>query len=292
MDNKKPISVRINQDKTSSSSSEPERRESSLEDYIRENHHPVIDDQHVYRRNYTPGNNNKNGSFWSKYKPLLISGVTAIVIGSFLGVIMLRMFINIDPEEVAFDSSSTINNQAASVSSEQVETKEENYQGKEYHFYVTQAGVFSSESAAEQLVAELKEENIDGMVWQRDDSYHVYVSLTSSQEASKDFTEKFISDSDDMYSGKPWDVNAESAALEEGESEWVQLLESSLEQMIEGNIDEGEMNRLLEDKPTNPSALVEQIVSILESLQAQNEEQSAQVLVLQVLYNYDRLSVE
>lgn len=289
MDNRKPISVRINHHKASSP--EPQRNEpSSLEDYIRENHHPVMDDQHVFRRNYTPGSNKRKQSFWSKYKSLLISSITAILIGSFLGIIMLRMFVDIDPEEVAFDASATnTNNQPVSVSSAESE-QAENYQSEEYTFFVTQAGVFSSEAAASQLVQELKEEQIDGMIWPRDNNYHVFVSVTSTNEASKEFTAETFSSSDEMYSGKEWRMSGTAATLTDDEKQWITKLEDSLEQMIAGEIDKEAIKQLLSRELSNQSEVIEKMRSSLESLQALENEQKIQVTVLQILYLYEKLA--
>ncbi|MGN8645659.1 hypothetical protein ACTNEO_08295 [Gracilibacillus sp. HCP3S3_G5_1] len=301
MDNKKQISVRINQNKSNS----PERKssnQSTLEDYIRENHHPVIDDQHVFQRKYTPDTNSHNrsnkSSFWSKYKSFLISGATAVLIGSFLGVIMLHIFVDLDPEEVAFNSNSS-NNQAVTASSELPEAEDDNnenvqdsYQSETFHFFVTQAGVFSSEEAANQLVQELQGEQIEGMIWPRDESYHVFVSVKPTNEASKEFTASTFPSSYEMYGGKEWNTNSVEIALSAEEKEWIEVLETILDQMIEGQIDEAAIDQWLNEIPANTSEDLQAISSEVESIKTLEDEQSIQVTLLQILKQFENLGEE
>ncbi|MGP4041704.1 hypothetical protein ACTWP4_17640 [Gracilibacillus sp. D59] len=299
MENKRQISVRINQSK-SSSAEHKSTDQSNLEDYIRENHHPVMDDHQVFQRNYTPDENefnrSKKPSFWSKYKSFLLSAITAILIGSFLGLMMLKIFVDLDPEEVAFDQN-TSNGQAVSATSDNsekedktAESEQATFQSKAFDFFVTQAGVYSNKDAANQLVQELKGDQIESMVWSREEKYHVFVSLRSTSEESKQFSTNTFPSSYEMYAGKDWHVNSVSISLSEEEKSWLTDLGSLLEQMIAGNTDKAAIDQWLSDKPSNISEKTQVLSKEIESLKAADDEQSSQVILLKILNQYENLA--
>ncbi|QGH35179.1 hypothetical protein GI584_14480 [Gracilibacillus salitolerans] len=303
MDNKKQISVQINQNKTDSSDRKS-TNQSTLEDYIRENHHPVMDEDQVFKRKYTPDTNafnrSQKPSFWSKYKSFLLSAITAIVIGSFLGFLMLKMFVDLDPEEVAFDQN-TSNGQAVTATSDQSDEEEndtanvqaqEAFQSKAFDFFVAQAGVYSNEDAANQLVQELKRDQIESMVWPRDENYHVFVSIKSTHEASKQFTASAFPSSYELYGGKDWHINSSSISLSEEEQVWLTDLEGILDQMIEDNIDQAAIDQWLADEPSSISEEVQTLSTEIESIKTTEDEQSSQVILLKILNQYENLANE
>ncbi|WP_018931436.1 hypothetical protein [Gracilibacillus lacisalsi] len=303
MDNKKQISVQINQNKNSSTKHNA-TNQSTLEDYIRENHHPMMDDDQVFKRKYTPDssafNHSKKPSFWSKYKSFIISACTAIVIGSFLGLMMLNIFVDLDPEEVAFEQN-TSNDQAVSATSDQSDEKDnttanaqegEAFQSQAFNFFVTQAGVFTNQSAAQQLVQELQEDQIESMVWSRDENFHVFVGLKSTHEASKQFTSSAFPSNYELYGGKEWHIDSASISLSEEEKDWLTGLESLLAQMIEGGMEEEAIDQWLADEPSAVSEEVQAISTEVESIKTTEDEQASQVALLKILNQYENIANE
>ncbi|MFD2657482.1 hypothetical protein [Gracilibacillus thailandensis] len=304
MDNKKQISIQINQNKNGSTK-HSSTNQSTLEDYIRENHHPMMDDDQVFKRKYTPDssafNQSKKPSFWSKYKSFIISACTAIVIGSFLGLIMLKIFVDLDPEEVAFEQQNTSNDQAVSATSDQSDEKGnttanaqegEAFQSQAFDFFVTQAGVFTNQSAAQQLVQELQEDQIESMVWSRDENFHVFVGLKSTHEASKQFTSSAFPSNYELYGGKEWHIESASISLSEEEKDWLAGLESLLEEMIEGNLDEAVIDQWLADQPSAVSEEIQAMSKEIESVKTEEDEQASQVTLLKILNQYENIANE
>ncbi|WP_208590362.1 hypothetical protein [Gracilibacillus suaedae] len=303
MDNKKQISVQINQTKNGPTK-HGSTNQSTLEDYIRENHHPMMDDDQVFKRKYTPDssafNRSKKPSFWSKYKSFIISACTAILIGSFLGFMMLKIFVDLDPEEVAFEQN-TSNDQAVSATSDQSDDEDnttanaqegEVFQSHAFDFFVTQAGVFTNEDAAQQLVQELQEDQIESMVWSRDENFHVFVGLKSTHEASKQFTSSAFPSGYELYGGKEWNTNSVSISLSEAEKEWITGLEGLLEQMIEGSMDESAIDQWLADEPSGVSEEIQAISKEIESVKTAEDEQGTQVTLLKILNQYENIANE
>ncbi|WP_139220269.1 SPOR domain-containing protein [Gracilibacillus orientalis] len=303
MDNKKQISVQINQSK-SNSSEHKSTNQATLEDYIRENHHPVMDDHQVFQRKYTPDTNGFNRSrktsFWSKYKTFLISAITAVLIGSFLGFMMLKIFVDLDPEEVAFDQN-TSNGQAVTTTSDQSDEEDsatanaqeqEDFQSKAFNFFVTQAGVFKNEDAANQLVQELKGDQIESMVWSRDDKYHVFVSVKTTHDASKQYTTNTFPSSYEMYPGKEWQTISATFSISDEEKAWLTDLEGILDQMIEDNIDETAVDQWLANEPSNTSEEIQALSAEIESIKTAEYEQSSQVILLRLLNQYENVANE
>ncbi|SHN08591.1 SPOR domain-containing protein [Gracilibacillus kekensis] len=295
MNNKKQISIQLNQPP----SEKPKANATSLEEYIRENHHPVMDEDQTFKRNYTPGSDPfyspKRQTFWKRYKSFFLSALTAILIGSFLGFLMLKIFIDIDPEEVTFDSNST-NNQAVTASSDEADeenettsSETETYQGHNFHFFVTQAGVFSTEAGAEELVQELSTEGIKGMVWHRDDSFHVFVGLNSTLEGSKQFASANFPTGEEFYAGKEWQTNANELHVAKQDIEWLQTLETNIEEQISNTNELSEVEEWLEGKPEKPTETSQAIIAEIDILKDLNEEQAIQVQLLSILFQYENL---
>ncbi|WP_058307243.1 SPOR domain-containing protein [Gracilibacillus massiliensis] len=295
MNNKKQISIQLNQP----SSEKEKANATSLEEYIRENHHPVMDEDQTFKRNYTPGSDPfyspKKQTFWTRYKSLILSALTAILIGSFLGFLMLKIFVDMDPEEVAFDSNST-NNQAVTASSEGEDEESkpansdtESYQGRAFNFFVTQAGVFSTEGGAEELVQELSADGIKGMVWHRDGSFHVFVGLHSTHEGSKQFASTNFSTENEFYAGKEWQTNSNEINVSEQEIEWLQTIEIKIEEQLSNTTELVEEGKWLDAIPEELTDSSKAMVNDIEVLKDLEDEQAIQVQLLSILSKYENL---
>ncbi|UOQ86157.1 SPOR domain-containing protein [Gracilibacillus salinarum] len=302
MDNKKAITIQINRNQHDAPSQRDAQvhnasNQSSLEDYIRENHHPM-DDDHVFQRQYTPdpGSFKKkpSQSFWKKYKSLWLSALTAIIIGSFLGFIMLKMFVDLDPEEMATNQNST--NGAVQTTGS---TSEENSGGatggdalelKSYPLFVIQAGVYSNQAAAEELITGLEQENVAAMIWQRDDQYHVFVGAETSHDASKQFASSSINTTYEIYAGKEWTTNTETASVSAEEKAWLTDLGSMIDQQLADGLDPSSITEWLQAKPENMSEKVQVVATAADEFANASDEQAKQVALLSIIESYEKLA--
>ncbi|GAE92619.1 hypothetical protein JCM21714_1627 [Gracilibacillus boraciitolerans JCM 21714] len=297
MENKKQVTIQLNH----KSSSEEKIKDDRLEDYIREHHHP-IDEGQTFKRNYTTDVNpfypGKKQTFWMKYKSFILSALTAIFIGTFLGLMILKIFIDMDPEEVAFDANAT-NNQTVTTASGQTEAQNNSntsaagsYQTRDFTFFVTQAGVFSTKEGADQLLQNLQVKNIKGMVWHREENYHVFVGIHSTSEGSKQFAKTNFPAESEFYSGKDWQISSNEVTFSAQELAWLQALEPTLEAQVSNTTEPINQDKWLDKKPAELSELMQAMLAEIQGLDALDNEQAIQSRLLLIFYAYENLSNE
>ncbi|UOQ47296.1 hypothetical protein MUN88_14615 [Gracilibacillus caseinilyticus] len=303
MDNKKAITIQINRnqhDAPTHGEAQPHNasNQASLEDYIRENHHP-IDDDHVFQRQYTPdpGSFKKkpSQSFWKKYKSLWLSALTAIIIGSFLGFIMLKMFVDLDPEEMAANQNST--NGAVQTTGSASEENSGGTNGgasfelKSFQLFVIQAGVYSNQAAAEELITGLEQENVAGMIWQRDGQYHVFIGAETSHDASKQFASSSLNTTYEIYAGKEWTTTAQTADVSAEEKGWLTDLGNIIDQQLAEGQDQASVTEWLQAKPENLSEKVQAVATTAEGFTNASDGQAKQVALLSIIAAYENVAI-
>ncbi|MFC4403968.1 hypothetical protein [Gracilibacillus xinjiangensis] len=280
MKNSNRISVHINQKKQ-------EPKKDPIEHLLEKEKKPTNEEksQPVYQPIHRPV---KSG-FWTTYRSFIYAALTAIVIGTFLGFIMLKIFVDMDPEEVSLDNNQRVN--SVVTASEDVDTEEKSndnpiFKSAAHQAFVVQAGVFSSESAATQLLNELKGSNIPAMIWQRDNQFHLFVSVHSTSDASKNYLKSITTDIE-MYGGKAWTTVPVEISITESEKKWLESFDTLLPQLFESP----DMKLLKEWLTTKPDNLSPNLTAFNEKIeQAGNKEQLDMLTVLEIWYQYSLLS--
>ncbi len=146
-------------------------------------------------------------------KPMIMTSLTALLISLGLGFLLLRMFVSISNEATPGNSSTAAvadgdvqSQQAASaVSSLALDT------------YIVQAGVFTSESKAEDWQSNIQSQSVDSVIWERDGSYYLFVGSASTQEEASQLASQISAHHIDTYV-KPWDVKTKEITGEESAS--------------------------------------------------------------------------
>src|SRR5699024_8565706 len=207
----------------------PSESSSSFSEFISNNHHPDIETK-PYERTYLANaakKQTRRAKFWVKYKSLILSALTASVIGSGLGLVMLNIFADLDPEEIANNPSPT-NNQTVLTANHQTENQDNtvSFQSSSLNQYVIQAGVYSTETKAQEIIDQLSSENIQAMIWPREDKYHVFVAVHPSAESSKKYATESMGKDFEWYAGKSWPIPSRTIELKQNEIEWLASFES------------------------------------------------------------------
>lgn len=268
---------------------------SSLEENRKFEERPKGNQHQVFKRNYyetaTSAQSSKAAKIWDKYKTFIISALTAVIIGSFLGFIMLTIFVDLDPEEVQFDQQSPIT--AVTSSSEDksnAEGSQTEHQTTAWPFFVIQAGIFSEKETADQLVQSLKTENINSMIWQREDKYHVFTGIHPTHQDSKQFASENLLSSKELYAGKEWTTISQSIKLSEAEKDWLTKIETEIDQLIQNPANRSNLEKLLNEKPANNSENFQAFYKSLEEYLSMDNQQSIQTQLLKILNYYEGLS--
>lgn len=242
------------------------------------------EEENVFQRDYiTPELvQKKKTSFFTKYKSFILSAVTAIVIGTGLGLLMMNMFIDLDPE--AFSASENESNHTVAIANEAVsntENKQIRLQIPALQAYVIQAGVFSTEDNAKNFYdSQLASFNLPYSIWQQEDKFYIFVHAAGTEGSSKDFHQNQLESNENFYSGKLWSTNAVSVDVDEVSSDWMAAFpEVFMNTLAEGNTVAWE--KWLKEKPENTSENLEDFITNSQAVLEKNSEVEKSVQILE-----------
>jgi stage II sporulation protein B len=216
-----------------------------------ESHHP-----------FYPKNAQKRNSFWQKYRSFFYATMTAICIGVFLGFIMLKIFVDTDPNEMLPTQNQTTQTSITPTETNEKESSNvalESYTGNVLQAYVVQANVFSSKEGADKFVSSYP----DAVIWERDAKYHIFVSVDASSDTSKNYAKQHSEESLELYGGKVWTTDAVSFNVSNEEVKWLQLFEQTLQAQFE-KLDKATIQEVVNGAP---SKLTDSIQSFVEDLE-------------------------
>ncbi|MEC5422039.1 hypothetical protein QGM71_00850 [Virgibacillus sp. C22-A2] len=168
----------------------------------------------------------ENSNKQQKYtflKPVIFAVLSAIIIGTILGVIMLRMFVTMGEDSPATGETITpimdteeenTNDENEAVS----ETISENHES--ISAFVLQAGVFSEESNANEWASDYYRAGLPGVIWERDNQYFLLVGLTNSKEQAMQLAADLEKDGFETFI-KEWKTNGSEIELTNTEHAWL-----------------------------------------------------------------------
>lgn len=204
--------------------------------------------------------------------PLLTATLTAILIGLFLGVLMLNMFTNKE------NHASTNNPQQAVGQNDeddmdQTETKPTTL--KQMKAFVLQLGVFSGIENVSSWSETYQQEGYSSIHFHRDDQYFLFAGLAETKEKAKEFATTLLSDDIDVYV-KEWITNEIEMELTAEESEWFTSFQEQWQTSLQSlERQEGvilnDWNNLIESYPTD-SEKITQLVEVIQLLTEANTE--------------------
>ncbi|GAA0294820.1 hypothetical protein GGQ92_000720 [Gracilibacillus halotolerans] len=245
-----------------------------------------FEEENVFQRDYLPTEpepvHKKKSSFFQKYKSFILSAVTAIVIGTGLGIMIMKMFIDLDPE--AFSASENDANHSVAIANEAVsntESTQVRLQIPTLQGYVIQAGVFSSEENAKNFFdSHLASFNLPYSIWYHEEMYYIFVHLAGTEAGSKEFHQADLENNENFYSGKLWTTAEFSIDIDEASSDWLTAFpEVFTTTLSEGNTTAWE--QWLEKKPENPHSSLEDFVTQSLAVAEKNSEAEKMVQVLE-----------
>ncbi|WP_277678271.1 SPOR domain-containing protein [Gracilibacillus dipsosauri] len=277
----KGISIQINQPKKKI------ERKLEAESKLLDEDKPYYNEHVSSPPHYSSMKKRQNG-FWKKYRSFIYSSLTAVLIGTFLGFIMLKIFVDIDPEEMAFDQTE----QAVSTTKEQTKNATEantttsTFEGVPITGYVVQAGVFSSETTAKELLDQLNNASIPSMIWQRDDNYHVFVGVHATTDGSKQFAEEDHLENWEVYAGKEWTTEPVQLSVDTAEAEWVKEFDTILKELITNPTNVTQLEQWLAKSPEELSQALAPLIDKVKAYTAKAE----MVDLLKIWYQYVNLS--
>ncbi|MBP1968803.1 stage II sporulation protein B [Virgibacillus natechei] len=249
----------------------------------------------------TETNNNQKKSFNKKiklkpFKPVMLAISSAVVIGSILGIIMLRMFVGIESDiaqgnnnlpVAGVDNEDNGNNTEAGLST---------FSNGSIDAYVLQGGVFSEMENADEWVENYDQAGLHSLIWEVNDQYFLLVGLANTDDQAKQFANDITAEEGFEVFGKEWNTAEREVELIEEEAEWLQAFEENWHEAL-GSLENEEIfivdewEGLVENYPEETDRLAslnESISSFLDEME-QAEGSKAQNILLNMWYQYDRV---
>ncbi|EQB35820.1 MULTISPECIES: SPOR domain-containing protein [Virgibacillus] len=153
-----------------------------------------------------------------KWKPVIIAILSALVIGSCLGIMMLKMFVTIEDSGQANGSASI-----PAVDNKDQEENESQGTATTIHglqAFVLQGGVFSEKANAETWATNYKDNGIPTMTWEREGKYFLLIAAVASENEADQLNKSLAAADMDIYV-KNWSTDSFEVNLTQSESDWI-----------------------------------------------------------------------
>lgn len=265
------------------------RKEKLLKDEIAAAEETGENEIHTFAREYDPSlaitkATSKSQSKFDMFKPIIIAIISAAVIGSIMGFIMLKIIVNFDN-----DINGTPAVQVPSGNEEKsngASTKKGTYALEAMSAFVLQGGVFSSVENAEAESAKFLENGYTPVIWEKDSQFYLLVHLGMTKEELQDDTTSLMNNGIEAYA-KEWQLMEKEVEVTEAEYAWLTSFQENWNVSLgEGKIDNSKWTKLIEQVPAD-SALLSNLVSLLtDQLEALETKDHKQIL-LAMLESYD-----
>lgn len=225
-----------------------------------------------------------------RVKTVIVAFLSAIIIGTILGFIMLHMMTNINGSYRA-DSSTNVNevksNSANATTSIELE---------EMNAYVVQAGVFSETSNAKEWAITYEEAGLQTVTWEREDHYYLLIGLTSTLEEARQLEIELQSYGFDFFI-KEWKTNSQKINTTDEESQWIEAFQTKWQETLKNIYEENELTvdgwqQLLREAPSeNQYSNVHEILAYYfkESDMQHASEHEIQIMLLNMWKEFEQV---
>lgn len=283
----KPAGSSVNREKNTNRTENVSRHEMAAAGETSEN------EIHTFAREYdstlaiTKAASRNQGNL-NMFKPIIIAIVSAVVIGSIMGFVMLKIIVNFDN-----DLNGT---PAVLVPSEEEGKKNDGgatnnadkgaYSLGAMSAFVLQGGVFSSVENAEAESAKFIENGYTPVVWEKDGQFFLLVNLGSTKEDLQSDTTSLMNNGIEAYA-KEWQLAERKVEVTREEYEWLTSFQDNWNNSLEkGALDENKWNNLIEQAPTDSTLLADFITLLKDQLSAISTKDHKQIL-LAIWHSYD-----
>lgn len=229
----------------------------------------------------------KKNPVFKLLKPIILTILSAVAVGSILGFIMLRMFggIGMEPSNDAVVPVTGAPNEAADNNSSETEI----IALDPINAFILQGGVYSEESNAVEWQSRFQEAGMPSMLWERDGQTYLLAGIAVTKESGDEIAERFSEL--DIYI-KEWSVQSAELEASAAEKEWLEEFYStwlhSLEQVENsGTFQHETWQQLAENAPEGNENLKPLITAVREI--GQTEGLAGRVQLLELLYAYERV---
>lgn len=180
----------------------------------------------VRESNILPLNNDNHPQQFKKRKviqPIAIASISAILIGSVLGIVMLNMFANLEDSpvnQVSHIDSIQKSNTTDSDRSGSTDTEHTTMTLEAINGFVLQAGVFSTKQNAESWAESFVNNGFPTVVWERDSKYFLLAGIAHTRERAEELAADFKQHNLEVFI-KEWNTPKVEIEVTSKEKEWL-----------------------------------------------------------------------
>lgn len=220
-------------------------------------------------------------------KPFVLTILTAMIVGSVLGFIMLRMFGGIGAETGDEQVDPVSGFQSANANDSEEGTQ--SFTLDSIDLFMMQGGVFTEESNAREWKSTFQDSGLPAMLWKRDGQIYLFVGFAMTKETGENLAEQYPNL--DIYV-REWSVPSVELEGTEEEKEWLEAFlaqwQTSAEQLESTErFQLGEWDQLYEQAPDNSEKLAP-VVTAIESMEQDGDLEGKGELI-GILYEYEQM---
>ncbi|WP_121605432.1 hypothetical protein [Virgibacillus sp. Bac332] len=217
---------------------------------------------------------------WKEFKPAILSVLSALVIGSFLGIMMLNMFIMIEDDNHMSgnqNSSAAVTNDDDQDNDKQADRSASSVRLDEIRAYVLQGGVFSEKANADVRAGSYRDRGVPVTIWERGDQYFLFIAAATTETQAEQLQQGLVdTDMDDIYV-KEWSTGNITTDLTRDENSWAQSFIKTWKDTLEsGEFEKNTWDSLLKAYPKDSEQLKELYQSTQQVLEKAGQAEALQ----------------
>lgn len=295
-DEMKPFMVK----KTNSSTSLQDDEEPFEKDFLNEQKgHDQAGTMHIMkndRRHIYEMTHRKNRRVRYLAKPLVVSSLSAIVIGVLLGFIVLRM--SIGGQEVQQGSASSSPSEVIADDSNEDKGNSDlqatSVELKQLQAYVLQVGVFTEEENTGDAVDLLEKNGFAAIVWENAEQYYVFTNIFSTEEQAKNSVDQLEKKEIENYA-KLWTVDKQTIDATDEEvaflQDFVETWEETVEKHTNNEVDSiNSWEKLVDEMPESEENAQDLIDYLDENIQQAEEAIDIEQMLLETWHLYSQIA--
>lgn len=228
-------------------------------------------------------------------KPMLVAVISALLIGSMLGFIMIKMITNIDlnvKNDPVTANAGLNDDENKDDTDDQTDLKVSHID--KLNAYVLQVGVFSKIENAKEWENKFKEAGFKALIWERESQYFLLAGIAGTEEQARVMSTEMKDANFDVFV-KEWETNKTEKEFTSEEEKWilsfVKYWNETVESLTKENMHLSEnWNNLTRDYPDNSDDITQLVNEInkhsFEEFHNINDWHK-QYILLDLWYHYD-----
>ncbi|WP_160804147.1 SPOR domain-containing protein [Virgibacillus halodenitrificans] len=249
----------------------------------------------TFARLTTNTNKNMANKIKRKYlKPVVIPIFSALIIGSVLGLIMLKMFVTLDSEPTSGGGDIPISTVEKDKEDQKAQKGSSLVQLEGVQAYVLQAGVFNEEANAVEWKEKYANKKIPTIVWEKNKQFYLFAGIAETEAQANHLSQQLQKNELEVYV-KEWQTAGIETDLSNAEHQWLETFQSEWNKSLkllstDEKLEIKAWKKIVDAFPKDTEDLSQLNTHIVENLDKLSEDNNKQVqgILLSVWHTYEK----